>query len=88
MRQCIFFYYGWFLQNLEKGCTRTNMNTTVVGENHPCSTIQKKNPIVYQTVFPCECGCHLQALQNAEVGISEKKKCVLGNFFRKIAKTH
>ena len=24
-----FLYYGWFLQNLEKGCNRTNMHTTV-----------------------------------------------------------
>ena len=29
MRQCLFLYYGWFLQNLEKGCIRTNMHTTV-----------------------------------------------------------
>ena len=29
MRKCIFLYYGWFLQNLEKGCIRTNMHTTV-----------------------------------------------------------
>ena len=24
-------YYGWFLQNLEKGCIRTKMHTTVDG---------------------------------------------------------
>ena len=29
MRQCLFLYYGWFLQNLEKGFIRTNMHTTV-----------------------------------------------------------
>ena len=29
MRQCLFLNYGWFLQNLEKGCIRTNMHTTV-----------------------------------------------------------
>ena len=29
MRQHLFFHYGWFLQNLEKGCIRTNMHTTV-----------------------------------------------------------
>ena len=29
MRQCLFLYYGWFLQNLERGCIRTNMHTTV-----------------------------------------------------------
>ena len=25
----MFLHYGWFLQNLEKGCIRTNMHTTV-----------------------------------------------------------
>ena len=25
----LFLYYGWFLQNLEKGCIQTNMHTTV-----------------------------------------------------------
>ena len=29
MMQPLFLYYGWFLQNLEKGCIRTNMHTTV-----------------------------------------------------------
>ena len=29
MRQHLFFHHGWFLQNLEKGCVRTNMHTTV-----------------------------------------------------------
>jgi hypothetical protein len=29
MRQCLFLYYEWFIQNLEKGCIRTNMHTTV-----------------------------------------------------------
>ena len=29
MRQCLFLHYGWFLQNLEKGCIRTNMHTIV-----------------------------------------------------------
>ena len=29
MRQFLFLYYRWFLQNLEKGCIRTNMHTTV-----------------------------------------------------------
>ena len=29
MSWCLFLHYGWFLQNLEKGCTRTNMHTTV-----------------------------------------------------------
>ena len=30
MRQRLFLHYGWFLQNLEKGCIRTNMHTTVL----------------------------------------------------------
>ena len=30
MKQHLFFDYGWFLQNLEKGCIQTNMHTTVV----------------------------------------------------------
>ena len=34
MRQHLFFYYGWFLQNLEKGCIQTNMHTTVHTESH------------------------------------------------------
>ena len=29
MRQRLFLYYEWFLQNLKKGCIRTNMHTTV-----------------------------------------------------------
>jgi hypothetical protein len=29
MRQHLFLHYGWFLQNLKKGCIRTNMHTTV-----------------------------------------------------------
>ena len=30
MRHHLFLYYGWFLQNLEKGFIRTNMHMTVV----------------------------------------------------------
>ena len=29
MRYHLLLHYGWFLQNLEKGCIRTNMHTTV-----------------------------------------------------------
>ena len=28
MRQFLFLYYGWFFQDLEKGCILTNMHTT------------------------------------------------------------
>jgi hypothetical protein len=28
MRYSFFLHYGWFLQNLEKGFTQTNMHTT------------------------------------------------------------
>ena len=33
MRQRLFLHYGWFLQNLEKGCIRTNMHTTVSAQS-------------------------------------------------------
>ena len=34
MRYCLFLHYGWFLQNLEKGCIGTNMHTTVLGHSN------------------------------------------------------
>ena len=29
MRYCLFLYYRWFVQNLEKGCIQINMHRTV-----------------------------------------------------------
>ena len=29
VRKCLFLYNGWFLQNLDTGCIRANMHTTV-----------------------------------------------------------
>ena len=40
---CLFLYYGWFLQNLEKGSIRTNMHTTV-------ATSQRYTYRVLQTI--------------------------------------
>ena len=41
MRQHLFLHYGWFLQNLEKGCIRTNMHTTVHIQSSGFIALQK-----------------------------------------------
>ena len=51
MRQCLFLYYRWFFQNLEKGCIRTNMHTTVVHCNVRMKDRVLKNPLKMNLVF-------------------------------------
>ena len=51
MRYHIFLQYGWFLQNLEKGCIRTNMHTTVHKKSYELTVL------IYTLCLHCNTVC-------------------------------
>ena len=73
MRQHLFLHYGWFLQNLKKGCIRTNMHTTV-------QFVLKSN-ILYIKMFFIEIASHLEKLHPYFLeAVHELCRLIIGSF--------